>query len=56
MALGDRRANSSKKFLVNLGVDSGRIDTISYGESRPAKDGNDESSWRWNRRSEFVIK
>lgn len=55
MALGDRRANSSKKFFVNMGIKENRIDTISYGESRPAVEGHDEDAWKWNRRSEFVI-
>jgi peptidoglycan-associated lipoprotein len=56
IALGDRRAKSSKKFLVNMGVSKGRINTISYGESRPAKAGHNESSWKFNRRTEFMVK
>jgi peptidoglycan-associated lipoprotein len=56
IALGDRRAKSAKKFLVNMGVDKKRIKTISYGESRPAKKGHNEDSWKFNRRAEFLVK
>lgn len=50
LALGERRANSVKNYLVALGVDAGRIQTISYGKERPAVPGSDESSWAQNRR------
>lgn len=55
LALGWRRANAVKSYLVALGVDGGRIDTISYGEERPFALGHDESAWRLNRRAHFVI-
>jgi peptidoglycan-associated lipoprotein len=55
MALGERRARSAKKYLVNLGVDSTRLNTISYGEERPVNFGHDELSWSQNRRDDFVI-
>lgn len=55
LALGDRRAQSVKQYLVNSGVDGGRLTTISYGEERPAAEGNDEAAWSKNRRVEFVI-
>lgn len=55
LALGWRRANAVKGYLVSLGIDGGRIDTISYGEERPFALGHDESAWRWNRRAHFVI-
>ncbi|MBP9706918.1 MAG: peptidoglycan-associated lipoprotein Pal [Oligoflexales bacterium] len=56
MALGERRANSVKNYLVQLGVDAGRLSTITYGEERPAvADGHDEAAWSRNRRAEFVI-
>ncbi len=55
LALGWRRANAVKNYLVSLGVDGGRIDTISYGEERPFALGHDESAWRLNRRAHFVI-
>ncbi|MDJ0852565.1 MAG: peptidoglycan-associated lipoprotein Pal [Myxococcota bacterium] len=53
LALGDRRANAVKRYLVDLGVPSGRLRTVSFGEARPAVPGHDESAWRYNRRSEF---
>ncbi len=56
LALGDRRANSAKTYLVQLGVDSARIYTISYGEERPIADGSSESIWAKNRRGEFKLK
>ncbi|MBI5893854.1 MAG: peptidoglycan-associated lipoprotein Pal [Deltaproteobacteria bacterium] len=55
LALGDRRANSAKKYLANLGIDSNRISTISYGEEKPACKEANESCWSKNRRAEFVI-
>ncbi len=55
MALGERRAMSAKKYLVDLGIDAGRIRTISYGEERPLNRGHDEYAWSQNRRDDFVI-
>ncbi|MGE0085508.1 MAG: peptidoglycan-associated lipoprotein Pal [Desulfococcaceae bacterium] len=55
LALGDRRAESAKAFLVNLGISASRITTVSYGEERPADPGHDESAWSRNRRAHFVI-
>jgi len=55
MALGERRANSAKEYLVSLGIDAGRIQTISYGKDRPFDPGHDESAWAKNRRAHFVI-
>lgn len=55
MALGERRALSGKKYLVNLGVSSRRLKTISYGEEKPLNRGHDELSWSQNRRDDFVI-
>jgi len=54
MALGERRANSAKKYLVNLGVAERMIKTISYGEERPLNHGHDELAWSQNRRDDFV--
>jgi len=54
MALGERRANSSKDYLVNLGVASSRISTVSFGEERPLDPGHNETAWAQNRRAEFV--
>jgi peptidoglycan-associated lipoprotein len=53
LALGDRRANGVKQYLVDLGVPSSRLRTVSFGEAKPAVVGHDESAWRYNRRSEF---
>ncbi|MDY0359873.1 MAG: peptidoglycan-associated lipoprotein Pal [Desulforegulaceae bacterium] len=55
LALGERRAESVKTYLVALGVDSSRILTISYGEERPAVNGSGDDAWSKNRRAEFVI-
>jgi peptidoglycan-associated lipoprotein len=53
IALGQRRAQVIADFLRRLGVDAGRVDTISYGEERPAASGDDETSWAQNRRGEL---
>ena len=55
MALGERRAMSAKKYLVDLGIAADRIRTISYGEERPLNHGHDEHAWSQNRRDDFVI-
>ncbi|MFH0843983.1 MAG: peptidoglycan-associated lipoprotein Pal [Pseudomonadota bacterium] len=55
LALGERRAQSAKKFLVALGVPDDRIRTISYGEERPADPGHNEAAWAKNRRDEFKL-
>jgi peptidoglycan-associated lipoprotein len=55
IALGERRAKSVKRYLINLGVDSSQLSTISYGEERPADPGHNEAAWAKNRRAEFVI-
>jgi len=55
MALGERRALSAKKYLVNLGVDETRLMTVSYGEERMLLHGQDELSWSQNRRADFVV-
>jgi peptidoglycan-associated lipoprotein len=54
-ALGDRRAQAAKNYLMNLGIDGSRIKTISYGEERPADPGHEEPAWAKNRRDVFVI-
>ena len=53
LALGDRRANQVKRYLVNSGIDVGRLNTISYGEERPAVMGSSENAWAKNRRVEL---
>jgi len=55
LALGDRRANQSKEYLVTLGIDSGRIRTVSYGEERPFDPGHNEAAWAKNRRDHLVL-
>ena len=55
MALGERRALSAKKYLVNLGISDSRLNTISFGEERLLMHGHDELSWAQNRRADFVI-
>jgi peptidoglycan-associated lipoprotein len=54
LALGQRRADSAKDFLVSYGVASDRIRTISYGENRPFAMGHDEAAWSQNRRAHLV--
>jgi peptidoglycan-associated lipoprotein len=56
LALGERRATAVKRHLVDLGVPASRLETVSYGESRPAVPGHDEKAWRFNRRSELASK
>jgi len=55
LALGQRRAAAAKAYLVQHGIAEGRIETISYGEERPAVQGSDESAFAQNRRAEFEI-
>ncbi len=55
IALGERRAESAKKFLVDLGISANRLNTTSYGEERPIAMGQNEASWAKNRRAQFVI-
>lgn len=54
LALGERRADAARQFLIDLGLDSDRITTVSYGEERPAVEGQNEAAWSRNRRDEFV--
>jgi peptidoglycan-associated lipoprotein len=55
LALGERRANAVKDYLVGAGISADRISTISYGKERPFVLGHDESAWKWNRRAHFVL-
>ena len=54
IALGERRANAAKNYLASLGIDPGRITTVSYGKERPAALGSDEAAWAQNRRAVTV--
>jgi peptidoglycan-associated lipoprotein len=55
LALGDRRASIVRDYLVTLGIEAGRLRTVSYGEERPFDEGHDESAWRQNRRAHLVL-
>lgn len=55
LALGDRRAYAAKEYLTTLGINAGRIRTVSYGEERPFEEGHDEASWAANRRAHLVL-
>lgn len=55
LALGERRANNTKKYLVFLGIPSDRISTISYGKERPLDKGHNEEAWARNRRAHIVV-
>ena len=54
-ALGERRADSVKIFLIDLGINTTQLSTVSYGEERPIAMRHNETSWAKNRRAEFVI-
>ena len=53
MALGERRARAAYEFLVLMGIDSSKLQIISYGEEYPAVQGSNEAAWSKNRRDEF---
>jgi peptidoglycan-associated lipoprotein len=55
LALGQRRADSAKKYLVMLGISAERLHTVSYGKERPVDPGHNEEAWAKNRRDEFVL-
>ncbi len=54
LALGERRADSARTYLIDLGIDPDRLTTISYGEERPLAEGHNEAAWQQNRRDEFI--
>ena len=54
LALGERRANAAKNYLVSVGIPANRIRTISYGKERPVALGSNESAWAQNRRAATV--
>lgn len=51
LALGERRANSAKNYLVSLGIDASRLTTVSYGKERPVATASNETAWAQNRRA-----
>jgi peptidoglycan-associated lipoprotein len=55
LALGERRANAAKNYLVSLGVPAARLTTISYGKERPVALGSNEQAWAQNRRAVTVV-
>ena len=55
LALGWRRANAAKDYMVSLGVAADSVSTISYGEEKPFSAGHDETAWSQNRRAHFVV-
>lgn len=54
LALGERRANAAKNYLVGLGIDASRLTTVSYGKERPVALGSNEQAWAQNRRAVTV--
>ena len=55
LALGERRANAAKNYLVSLGVGADRVTTVSYGKERPVATGSNEQAWARNRRAVTVV-
>lgn len=55
IALGERRANTARDYLVKLGVARNRLSTVSYGEERPLDTASNEAAWATNRRAAFVV-
>jgi peptidoglycan-associated lipoprotein len=55
LALGERRANATKQYLLSLGVSANRMSTISYGEEMPVDPRQNEEAWSKNRRAHFII-
>jgi peptidoglycan-associated lipoprotein len=55
LALGERRARAAYEFLLNLGVNAGQMDMVSFGKLHPAVMGSGESAWAKNRRDEFKV-
>ena len=55
LALGDKRADATKNYLISLGVNPSRISIVTYGEERPICSEKEESCWSQNRRAEFFV-
>lgn len=56
LALGDRRAQATRSYLIAIGIDPARLEAISFGEERPFVMGHDEAAWAKNRRAHFVVR
>jgi peptidoglycan-associated lipoprotein len=54
-SLGERRALAGREELIRMGIATGRVDTLSYGEDKPVSNGHNENAWRENRRDDFVV-
>lgn len=54
VALGERRANAVKAYMVSLGIPADRLSVISYGKEKPLEMGDNEAAWAKNRRANFV--
>jgi len=54
-SLGERRALAAREQLVGLGIQSDRVDTLSYGEDKPVDPGHNEGAWKQNRRDDFIL-
>lgn len=54
-ALGERRAQACREYLISTGIEAARLQTISYGKEKPMDPGHNEEAWSRNRRSEFII-
>lgn len=55
LALGERRANTARTYILSLGIDGNRLTTVGYGEERPFEEGHDEAAWSQNRRAHLVL-
>ncbi len=55
LALGEKRAKAARDYLVNMGIDPGRITIVSLGEEKPLDPGHNEAAWAKNRRDDFII-
>jgi peptidoglycan-associated lipoprotein len=55
LALGSRRAESARQYLIAAGIDGSRIEIVSFGEERPLERGSNEAAWARNRRAEFTV-
>ena len=56
LALGEKRANSAREYLVSYGIGANRLTTVSFGKERPVDPGHDEAAWARNRRAHFVAR
>ncbi len=56
LALGKKRADAARQYLVDLGIGGSRISSVSFGEENPAQMGSGESAWAMNRRDDFVMR